>query len=301
MRAETAGTCTSATPLRFVTLGEMPGYFDDSSLIRRIHREHVVGLAGARALLMQAAHPVAFAGFFMSTGALDDPYARLERTARVIDTILFGERQDADRMTSAVRKMHRRARGVLAEPAGKFPAGTPWAADDPALLLWIVATLADSGALVYRRYVGALSGSELDAYWSDWRTVGSLFGLSEADMPADWAGLRAYMREMLQGDILHVSPKARELGVEIVLRPPVPRSARPLLEVANFIIVGLLPGRLRRQYRLWWDPVRTVMLRAGADSTRLVLMPILPPRLRFRESRPLGSRDNPLRGRRLAA
>src|SRR5690242_16814508 len=57
------------------------GYFGADSVLHRVHREQVVALAGPRALLMQAAHPVAFAGFFASTGALDDPYPRLERTA----------------------------------------------------------------------------------------------------------------------------------------------------------------------------------------------------------------------------
>jgi len=42
-------------------------YFDDTSLIRRVHREQVVALGGPRALLMQAAQPVAFAGFFAKT------------------------------------------------------------------------------------------------------------------------------------------------------------------------------------------------------------------------------------------
>src|SRR5579862_8450881 len=65
-------------------------YFDDSSVLRRVHREHVVALSGPRALLMQAAHPVAFAGFFMSTGALGDPYRRLRRTADVLDTVIWG-------------------------------------------------------------------------------------------------------------------------------------------------------------------------------------------------------------------
>ena len=48
-------------------------YFADTSMVRRVHRESVVGLGGPRALLMQAAHPVAFAGFFAHTGALDSP------------------------------------------------------------------------------------------------------------------------------------------------------------------------------------------------------------------------------------
>jgi uncharacterized protein (DUF2236 family) len=266
----------------------MPGYFDDSSMIRRIHRENVVGLGGARALLMQAAHPVAFAGFFMSTGALDDPYPRLQRTAVVIDTILFGEREDADRATAVVRAVHSRMRGTLPEAVGKFPAGTPWGADDPDLLLWIIATLADSGALVYSRYVGSLTDAERDAYWQDWRVVGRLFGLSDSDMPADWAELADYMDAMLSGDILHISPDARKLGIKIVLHPPVPLLARPLVELADFIIIGLLPRRIRRGYRLWWDPLRTVLLRTGAESTKRVLVPVLPGRLRFRSGPPRG-------------
>jgi uncharacterized protein (DUF2236 family) len=265
----------------------MSGYFNDDSMIRRIQREHVVGFAGARGLLMQAAHPVAFTGFFMSTGALDDPYPRLQRTADTLDTIMFGEREDADRVTAIVRKVHSRMRGTLPEAVGSFPAGTPWGADDPDLLLWIIATLADSGMLVYSRYVSSLNRSERDAYWQDWRIVGSLFGLSDSDMPTDTYQLRDYMFEMLHGDILHVSETARELGRQIVLKPPVPLVARPLLELADFIIIGLLPGKIRRQYGFWWDPVRSLLLRGGAESTRRVLLPVLPEKLRFRPSRPL--------------
>src|SRR5689334_5214883 len=93
------------------------GYFTDESLIRRVQREHVVALAGPRALLMQAAHPVAFEGFFAATTALADPYARLQRTAQVIDTIVFGERAAADEQTARVRRIHSRVRGRLEQPA----------------------------------------------------------------------------------------------------------------------------------------------------------------------------------------
>jgi uncharacterized protein (DUF2236 family) len=106
------------------------------------------------------------------------------------------------------------------------------------------------------------------------------------------------MAAMLNSGVLHVSPKARELGVEIVLHPPVPLAARPLLELANFIIVGLLPGRIRRQYDLSWDPVRSVLLRAGAESTKRLLVPALPGRFRFRSGRPLP--ESPRRGRAVA-
>src|SRR5438270_5102909 len=153
----------------------MDGVFPDDAMIRRVHREHVMALAGPRALLMQAAHPVAFAGFFAHTGALDEPYERLNRTARIVELVVFGPREQAERATRHVRAIHRRVRGELRAPAGRFPAGTPYAADDPALLLWILATLVDSGLAVYQRYVRDLTREERDAYWRDYRTFGRHF------------------------------------------------------------------------------------------------------------------------------
>jgi uncharacterized protein (DUF2236 family) len=259
-------------------------YFGEDSLIRRVHREQVVALSGARALLMQAAHPVAFEGFFASTGALSDPYPRLARTAAVLRTIMFGERAAADEAAARVRAVHRRVRGTLREPVGAFAAGTRWAADDPALLLWVIATLVDSGLLVYERYVGGLDDRERERYWADYRLVGRLFGLPDEHMPPTYAELRAYLREMLAGEVLHVTPRAREVSVQIVLHPPVSLAARPMLELVNFITVGLLPASLRREYGLRWDPVRGLMLRGGAEYARRVLMPALPRRFRYRSA-----------------
>jgi len=260
------------------------GYFDDRSMLRRVHREMVVALSGPRALLMQAAHPVAFEGFFDHTGALEDPYERLARTAQVMDTIAFGPRERADRMTRRVRLMHSRVRGRLREPAGRFPAGTPYAADDPELLLWILACLVDSALVVYQKYVRAMSDEDRDDYWQDYKVIGRLFGLDVADLPATIADFDGYLAERLDSDDLHVTPRARELGIEIVMRPPVPVAARPLLELVNQITVGLLPGRIRRGYELSWDPARAIALHGGAEYVKRFVVPALPGRLRFAPS-----------------
>jgi uncharacterized protein (DUF2236 family) len=258
----------------------MDSYFTDSSMLRRVHRETAVAFSGPRALLMQATHPVAFAGFFAHTDMMGAPYDRLRRTAQVMDTIAFGSREDADRATRRVRAMHRRVRGELAKPAGRFPAGTPFAADDPALLLWVLATLVDSALVVYERYVGSLSHAQRDAYWRDYRVIGGLFGLRDGEMPADIDAFDAYMRRMLDGDELFVTSAARRLAIEIVMRPPVPLTHRPVLELVNFITVGLLPARLRREYGLPWDPLRSLMLRGGAEYIKRVLVPLAPQQLR---------------------
>ena len=256
-------------------------YFDEHSLLREVVGDRLTGLSGPRALLIMAAHPVAFAGFFAHTGALDDPYARLERTARVMNAVAFGTREDADRATRRVRAMHRRVSGSLSEPAGRFPAGTPYRADDPELLLWILAALAESAMLVYDKYVRRLTDAERDGLWQDYRVVGRQFGLSEREMPPDADAFAAYMAGMYASGDLVVTDAARELAIDIVLSPPVSLPLRPVLELVNQITVGLLPREIRRQYGFSWDPLRSVALHGGAEYVRRVLVPVLPDRFRM--------------------
>lgn len=257
------------------------GHFTDASLIRVVHRERAVALAGPRALLMMAAHPVAFEGFFMSTGDLDDPYARLRRTADVLAAITWGPKARADAICRRVRERHAQVRGTLPAAVGRFPAGTPYAADDPELLLWVLGSLIDSSLLVYERYVRSLTDAEREAYWQDYKVVGRLFGLKARDLPKGIDDFDAYMGAMLAGGDLTVTDTARELGKDIVLNPPVPLAARPLVELANQVTVGLLPGDLRRQYRLSWDPLRSLALVGGAEYVKRVLVPVLPERMRL--------------------
>jgi hypothetical protein len=194
------------------------GYFDESSMLRRVHRERVVALSGPRALLMQAAHPLAVFGLLAHSSALDEPYERLARTAETMNTIAFGSREEADRITRRVRAMHRRVRGHLPERVGRYPAGTPYRADDPELLLWVLFTLVDSALVVYSRYVRSLSDDERAAFWEDYKVVGRLFGLAAEDMPDTLDELDSYRARMLAGEELLVTEWARAAP-----RPPAAR------------------------------------------------------------------------------
>lgn len=265
-------------PFRAAAPGE--GYFEGGALIRRVNRELIVAFSGARALLLQAAHPVMFEGFYDRTAGHADPHGRLARTATIMNTIYFGRRADADEMTARVRRVHARIRGELPEPAGPFPAGTPYAADDPKYLLWTLAALVDSADRIYRRYVSGLHRDERDALWQDYRLVGRLFGLEDADMPPDIEAFDAYMDAMIGGGELWVTPRARELGLAVVFHPPAPLHMRWLVEAVNFHVAGSLPRRVRRGYGLSWDPVRGAVRRGGAEYTKRVLLPLLPAAVR---------------------
>ena len=261
-------------------------------MIRRVQRERVLALSGQRALLMQAAHPLAVVGLLAHTDSLDEPYRRLARTAQMMGTITFGTRADADRTTRRVRTMHRRVKGRLPEAVGPYPKGTPYRADDPELLLWILFSLVDSALVVYRRYVGPISRGEEAALWEDYKVVGRLFGLRVRDMPGGLDELDAYRHRMLAGDRLFVNDWARERARQIVLEPPVPPAWRPLLQGANFITIALLPDAIREQYG--FSPLPPAILRRAvvdvhAGYARRFLVPLLPGRLRHVPAARVGS------------
>jgi len=192
----------------------MQRYFDHHSLLREVVGHRLTALSGPRALLLMAAHPLAFAGFFAHTGALADPYGRLRRTARVMDAVAFGTAAQAERMTAPVRGMHSRVRGELAFDAGRFPAGTPYRGDDPELLLWILAALAESAMLVFPRWVRPLSREELNELWQDYRQVGRWFGDPQ---PADNVNINILV-EQWQADALaqHCDQHQQPVHIEAV-------------------------------------------------------------------------------------
>src|SRR3569832_613022 len=96
------------------------GYFSDDSMLRIVHRERAVALSGPRALLMQAAHPLAVSGLLAHSTAVEEPYARLARSAEVMNSIVFGTKGDADRGTKRVRAMHRRVNGKIRDGVGPY-------------------------------------------------------------------------------------------------------------------------------------------------------------------------------------
>jgi uncharacterized protein (DUF2236 family) len=265
-----------------VALPQESGYFPaGESVLRRVHGERAVGLLyGQRALLLQATHPVAFTGLVGSTGGLEAPFERLVRTAKIMESVYFGSREEADRVTARVRAMHARVRGSTDRPAGPHPAGTPYAADRPDMLLWILACLADSTLAVYRSFVGPLADpAQRERFWSDYLLMGEMFGLPREHAPADYGAFRDYMRARLHSDELFVTDEARELGRRVAFQLPLPVRRRPVLPAVNLAVVGTLPARVRRLYRIAWTPAHDAAFQALAIASRLS-RPLLPHDLR---------------------
>ena len=255
------------------------GYFPPDSMIWRISREGVLMLGGGRALLMQAAHPLAVAGVAEHSDYRENPWLRLERTMTAVWTVVYGTREEADRVGAHVKMIHRHVRGRLKESAGPYPAGTSYRAEDPDLLMWVHASLLDTAVLMYRNYVAPLSEAEMESYYQDMKVLAMLFGTPESAIPDSMAAFRTYMEERLRSDAICVTETAREV-TETVLNPPVPLPLRPAFQAINFISAGFLPDRLRREYGFTWDPARKALLAASAQYVRRVLLPLTPQLIR---------------------
>jgi uncharacterized protein (DUF2236 family) len=252
---------------------EVDGFFGADSMVRRLHRERVVAFSGLRALFMQACEPLGVVGFEQHSIIFDDPRTRLLRTDERMSRVYFGTAEQAERTGRIVRAMHRRVRGVTDEDYGPVPAGTPYDASDPALGLWVLATLADSALLYYERVLGTLDPDDRERYWAEYRRVGELLGLPSDSMPAGVADLRDYVNGRLTDGSLWINEDRRDRAKKMLFEPPFTGFMRvattPIRETIKLISVGMLPSQVRTLLGFSWDPAREALLRSYLLQLRL--------------------------------
>ncbi len=257
------------------------GYFPEGrSVLRAVHAERVVGLNyGQRALMLGAAHPVNFVGTQANTRSGIRPFLRLAHTAKAFETIFFGTRAEADKVLAFVDRLHQRVAGELTDDAGPWPAGTPYTAFDPELMLWTVAVIADSAEAFHETLVRPLSAAEQDGLWQDYVRFGELFGMPREVAPETYADFRAYWERMWTGGSLHLTEEARAVALAIAFRIPMPRHLHPSREVHNLVLAGTLPPRVRRMFGLRWTRVQAAAYRSVVAAIRAA-RPIAPERVR---------------------
>lgn len=251
-----------------------PPLFDPDGVFWRVNRESVLLVGGGAALLLQVAHPLIAAGVHEHSGFRDQPIRRLYGTVTAMQQMIYGPRSVALGAARRVNAVHRRVHGRVTTGSAAFPAGTPYDARDPALLLWVHSTLVATALTTYETFLPPLSEPERERYYQESKTIGSLLGLSPEHLPRDWERFCVYWHGMLESDVLAVNAVTRELA-EHILYPPVswvPHIAGDVLSVAT---AALLPERVRRLYGLRWGERRVGAWRFGRRVIRR-LLPYVP-------------------------
>jgi uncharacterized protein (DUF2236 family) len=247
------------------------GYFPRGrSLLRRVHDERAVGLLyGQRALCIGAVKPLNFVGTIEHSRSRLTPFRRLADTAKSFETIFFGTRAQADGVLARVHKMHERVNGELSEDAGVTPAGTPYSAFDPQLMLWTVAVIADSAQCFFELLVRRLSDEEREALWRDYVRFGELFGMPREVAPRSYVEFRRYWHEQLASDELFLTEQASRTGYLSAFEIPVAQAQQPLKQLHDLIVLGSLPHRVRELYGLRYTWAHTCRFIAAVSTLRV--------------------------------
>ena len=220
----------------------------------RVNAERIVLLGWGRAILLQLAHPLVAAGVFDHSGFRGTPYAaasRLYHTVHAMLSLTFGDNVDRERTLEGIRAIHRRVHGVLPEETGRYPSGTRYSAEDPALVLWVHATLLESVLLVYEKVVAPLTEAERDDYCAEAFAIAVALAAREDEVPRTWRELRAYLERMYSSNAIAVSTQGRELA-HAVLSPAGGWLVAPATWVNRLMTIGLLPPTVREQYGMTW-------------------------------------------------
>lgn len=253
-------------------MNHLDGYFGPDSMMWRVNREVTTLFGGARALLTQAAHPLVAAGARQTGGYRRDPWARLIRTVRAQNMLIFGDQQTADQAAGRINKLHKSINGV--DPVtGEWYDGL-----DYDQLLWVHAVLETCTLDFYQRTVRPLSTSDLDRYHEENTLVAELLLLPAGYVPETYRDTEAYVSDVVGSGRLMLTDVAQEVA-DLVTRGAVPRRIKPLWRMIAFSAVGSLDPRLRDLYGFSWSARRQALLDANFALLRTSL-PFLPYRFR---------------------
>ncbi len=225
------------------------GLFGPSSIVWRVHRDRSFPLAGMRALMVQALHPLAMAGVAQHSDWRRDPFGRLAATSGYVLTVTYGDTAAANEAAARVRSIHKHVRGVDPET------NLPYAAEDPDLLLWVHAALVDSIATIVQRYGRGLDPAAADRYVAEMVPFAEIVGVPRAMVPASVAENDRYLRSV---ELVQITEAARD-AIAVVVEPPgLDAEARELWRDLSEVAIGTLPDWARDAYGFPMPPPETL-------------------------------------------
>jgi uncharacterized protein (DUF2236 family) len=216
------------------------GYFGPASVAWRTSGDLSAPVAGLRALLVQALHPLAMAGVDQHSDWRADPVGRLAATSAYLAVTTFGERASAGRAAARVRRIHDRVRGI--DPV----TGQEYCASDPALLLWVHAGLVDSNIVARNLFGTPLTAGDADRYVEEMVVAAELIGVPAALVPDSVAALDRYFDQMRPQ--LRCTEAARQAAGYLLDPPGLDAEVAEIWQDIREAVLVSLPGWARESY-----------------------------------------------------
>ncbi|MEN9292292.1 MAG: hypothetical protein RL288_88 [Actinomycetota bacterium] len=241
------------------------GYYTADSVTWRVHSDTAMFVGGIRALLEQALHPKAMAGVAAHSNFREDAWGRLQRTGDYVGTLTFGSKEEADKLSARVRKVHEMLK-----------------VDEPELLLWVHMAMVDAFLDTAVRSGLKLSPTEQDKYVDEMVTFAELVGIESREVPRTVGQMENYFQEIMSK--LSASDDAKRAALFIAL-PPLPPLLRfgtpiaPLWGGITSLAAAALPRWARKLYGWPTVPGQDNATDLALKATRSALL-FLPESLR---------------------
>ncbi|CAM3909412.1 oxygenase MpaB family protein [Rahnella victoriana] len=239
-----------------------PGLFGPESVTWRIHGDFSSMLCGGvSALLLQMLHPLALAGVWDHSSFRDDMLGRLRRTSQFISATTFAPVGEANLLIDKVKSIHLRVTGTDA-------CGTPYAASDPDLLVWVHVAEAYSFLQSHLRYRNpSLSLADQNRYYQEFSRVAKSLGA--VNVPESVAAVETYLQAMRPQ--LRCDERTLEV-VKLLRNAPAPsRLAKPVGSLMIQAGFELLPDWAATQLGISHSPSKRKIVRFGTRRIAGVL------------------------------
>jgi len=251
--------------VRAQACGDVEGIYGPQSTTWQIGRESVLLLGGLRALVLQLAHPAVAEGVNQSSTFRNDPMGRARRTFTSTYEVIFGDLNTAIRSGTRTHAIHHRVRGEY--PATTTPrfAGQSYRANDPALLMWVWATLVATSLLTYETFLRPLTLTEKAQYYAESHLSAVVSGVPPTMLPPTLTDFYTYYQAMLEGPELLTSTTTGELA-KALFKTPYLR----FLQLDEIVAAGLLPPRFHAVCGLAWEAPQQQRFRQAVAVVRLI-------------------------------
>ncbi len=223
------------------------GLFGPGSVTWRVHADPVFPIAGVRALILQALHPLTMAAVAQQRGFEEDFWGRLDRTGQYVSTLTYAPESQARRTAAKVRGIHRKLVGT--NPA----TGEIFRLDRPDLLLWVHCCEVDSFLSTARRAGAPITPDDADEYLREQVLAATMVGIPADIVPSSVTAMKHYFQDVRPQ--LELTDDATR-GVKVLISPPMPKKvrlltpARPAWAGLAGMAFALMPGWARKLYRM---------------------------------------------------
>jgi uncharacterized protein (DUF2236 family) len=229
-------------------------------------------------LLLQVADPVVGAGVRDYSDFDARPWARLIGTLDYVTLLIYGG-EEAIAMGRRLRALHKQFQGVRED-------GRRYYALEPDAYAWVHATLIEAYVTGHEHFGRPMTAEQRERFYREYRGLGRLVGVREADLPETWSAFREYFDGYVQNRLYRTVSVDRVLrSVQHPARPiPMPRwmwrglrvPPRRALWLGG---IGLTPPLLRERLGIAWSERDERQFRSLAALSRRS-EPLIPKRMR---------------------